>query len=214
MEVPEPIRVMVVDRHELIRAGIARLVESDSGVVTVASCGGIPEALSTLVATPVSVVVLDYEPGTSQRVIDMIALSRDKGFSGVFLVMTAELHDNHALSLLKHGVAGIISKSDQPEVLIKAIRRVHEGGWWVTDEHIKLMIDSIALNNTEPQKDLSPRERTVLRAVVEGQSNKQIATDLGVTEGAIKSTLQHLFRKTGTRKRGQLIRIAMDRFGF
>jgi two-component system, NarL family, invasion response regulator UvrY len=167
MEVPEPIRVMVVDRHELIRAGIARLIESDSGVVTVATCGGIPEGLPTLAAMAVSVVVLDYEPGSSQRVTDMIALAKSKGFSGAFLVMTAELHDNHALDLLKHGVAGIISKSDPPEVLIRAIRRVHEGGWWVTDEHIKLMIHSMTPDNrVEPHKNLSARERTVLRAVL------------------------------------------------
>jgi DNA-binding NarL/FixJ family response regulator len=57
---------------------------------------------------------------------------------------------------------------------------------------------------------LTERERHVLRGIFEGLTNKQIATDIGVSEGAVKATLQHLFRKTQVRTRAQLVRIVVE----
>lgn len=209
----ESIRVLVVDRYKLIRAGIARVIESDPRVVTVATCGGTAEAISALTTTPIDVVVLDYQSESMQEVTDLIPIARDNGFSGAFLVITADLQDTQALDLLKRGAAGLVSRSDPPEVLTKAIRRLYEGRWWIKDQHIKLMIASIGpKSKAESRNELSTRELTVLRALLKGQSNKQIALELGITESAIKSTLQHLFKKTGTRNRGQLIRFGLEHF--
>ncbi|HYO83023.1 MAG TPA: response regulator transcription factor [Bryobacteraceae bacterium] len=205
------IRVIVVDGYELTREGIARIIERATGIVTVASCGLISDALSAIASGSVDVVILDYDSGC-KHLIDVIPLARQQGFSGAFLVVTPELQDAETLDLLKHGAGGIVCRSDPPDSLISAVRKLHEGGWWLKDEHIKVMISSILPNQKpEPRSQLSPRERTVLNAVVDGQTSKQIALDLGITEGAVKSTLQHLFRKTGTRSRGQLIKYALER---
>jgi len=79
-------------------------------------------------------------------------------------------------------------------------------------------LDQRLLNNCPPserqtgraQRPLTPREQHVLRGVFEGLTNKQIAAEIGVSEGAVKATLQHLFRKTHVRSRAQLVRVAVE----
>ena len=169
------------------------------------------EALEILRKEPFDVVVADHYLENDNTCTDLIRSARNVGFSGAFIVMATEFRDSDALRFLKAGAAGIVSKSESPEALIDAIKKVKSGGWSLADVHIKLLIDSIPSNkNGHPQ--LSHRQRAVLRAVFQGASNKEIAAEFQVTESAVKSTLQDLFRKTGTHTRGQLVRVAMEEF--
>jgi two-component system nitrate/nitrite response regulator NarL len=211
MNETKPIRVIVVDGYALIREGIARVLEGDSDIFSVSTYGHISDALSALTATPVDIVVLDYEAAPN-KTADSMAIARQNGFLGPFLVVAGNLQDSETFDLVRCGAAGIVSKSEPPDVLITAIRKLYQGGLWLKDEHIRVVISSIALNHKAASGNrLSVRERDVLNAVLEGQSSKQIASELGVSESAVKSTIQHLFRKTGTRNRGQLIKVALER---
>jgi DNA-binding NarL/FixJ family response regulator len=95
--------------------------------------------------------------------------------------------------------------------LAKAIRLVASGEMWMDQRVIHLMADGIHRREGQGfQKVLTEREQQVLRGIFEGLTNKEIATRLGVSESAVKATLQQLFQKTHVRTRSQLVRIALE----
>jgi two-component system, NarL family, nitrate/nitrite response regulator NarL len=127
-------------------------------------------------------------------------------------MVTAAISDEVTLSLLENGVAGIFFKHSPPGQLIQAIHKVMLGQPWL-DARIMQTIVGMAATKKEPNKQhsLNLRERSVLKAVFEGLSNKEIAVSLNTTEGSIKAVMQQLFDKTGVRTRSQLVRIAIEK---
>ena len=112
---------------------------------------------------------------------------------------------------MRAGAIGFVLKTDSPDTLREAIKKVHHDEFWVPERYLKLLVGSLGPTVVDVQ--LSGREVAVLRGVINGESNKEIASVLGLTEPAVKGALQRIFRKTGTRTRGQLSRITIERYG-
>jgi two-component system nitrate/nitrite response regulator NarL len=117
--------------------------------------------------------------------------------------------DTEARRLLRQGVAGIFLKKAPLSELSESIRVVAAGGSW--------MDSSFGATTSEPERGasssaLTDRQRRVLRFVLEGLSNKEIAWRLQISESYVKAILQSLFQKTGVRTRGQLVRVAFEQY--
>jgi two-component system, NarL family, nitrate/nitrite response regulator NarL len=95
-------------------------------------------------------------------------------------------------------------KHSSPGRLLEAIRTVAGGGKWNDQE-------ATGRSARQSASALTPRERQVLRGVLEGQTNKEIAHNVGASLSSVKASLQQLFDKTGVRTRGQLVRVAVER---
>jgi DNA-binding NarL/FixJ family response regulator len=126
-------------------------------------------------------------------------------------MVTAGMTAKESSAALRLGASGIFLKHNSPGTLAKAIRLIMGGEIWVDPKVIQLMADRV----DQPEEErvspfLTEREQQVLRGIFEGLTNKEIGARLGVTEGAIKATLQQLFQKTGVRTRSQLVRIAIE----
>jgi two-component system, NarL family, nitrate/nitrite response regulator NarL len=211
-EVAEAIQVMIVDDEDLVRAAIAALLAPEPDICVVAGCRSIAEAVNGAAITPVDVIVVDSQLGGAQKGVDLIHASREAGFDGAMIILGSNLSDSEALHALRQGATGIVLKSDSPDTLPSAIRKVSEGGCWVADQYVKMLVTGRTHDHKDLQKPLSGREVSVLRGISKGSTNKEIATELGISESAVKSTLQHLFRKTGTRSRSRLVVVAIDRY--
>jgi len=112
---------------------------------------------------------------------------------------------------LQMGASGIFLKHNSPGNLAKAIRMVAGGEMWVDQRVIHAMADGVRFGEEQSIRQfLTEREQEVLRGIFEGLSNKEIAAQLGVSESAVKATLQQLFQKTRVRTRSQLVRIALE----
>ena len=125
-------------------------------------------------------------------------------------MVTAWVSDTEARRLLRQGVAGIFLKESPFEELCASIRTVAAGGK-LPERPFGDPNDSHAAT-PEGTTGLSERQRKVLRFVLEGLSNKQIAWRLQISESYVKSILQTLFQKTGVRTRGQLVRVAFEQY--
>ena len=102
-------------------------------------------------------------------------------------------------------------KHNSPGTLAQAIRLVAGGEMWLDPKVIQLMADGVHhREDVNIRALLTEREQRVLRGIFEGLTNKEIAGQLGVSEGAVKATLQQLFQKTHVRTRSQLVRIALE----
>jgi two-component system, NarL family, nitrate/nitrite response regulator NarL len=204
------IRALLVDDHALFRESVARVLNGDPGL-EIDHCNSIREALALLAQRQRDLVLLDHDLG-SERASQFLPAARQIGFEGRVLVVTAWISDTEARRLMRQGVSGIFLKQGPLSELTQAIRVVASGGTWL-DRGFAAREDE--LSHSAPQAGppvFNERQRKVLRFVLEGLSNKEIAWRLQISESYVKAILQGLFQKTGVRTRGQLVRVAVEQY--
>lgn len=203
------ISVLVLDDHSLFRRGLVRLLEAEPDIRVVADCATAAEAVARMIATPADVVLLDYDLGP-ERGTEFLSAMKSRKISTRVLAVTAGVTQLQAMAMMQYGVAGIFLKADPPELLVQAIRKVMAGEVWFSQNHFRALVERTWERSRE-SKSFSPKERAVLRGVVEGLANKEIAAELQASESSVKAVIQQLFAKTGVRTRSQLVRIALER---
>jgi two-component system nitrate/nitrite response regulator NarL len=204
---PSTIRLLLIDDHALFRESMARVLGGDPAF-HIEHCSSIREALVMITRGRFDVVLLDHDLG-NERASQFLPAARQSGFEGRVLVVTAWVSDTEARRLLRQGVSGIFLKKAPLNELSESIRVVASGGSW--------MDPSFGATAAEPERGasnsgLTDRQRKVLRFVLEGLSNKEIAWRLQISESYVKAILQSLFQKTGVRTRGQLVRVAFEQY--
>jgi DNA-binding NarL/FixJ family response regulator len=206
----EPIRLLLLDDHVLFRESLARLLASEPDFAIAAHCGTSAEALEILANTPVDVILLDYDLGGDHGE-QFLAAALRVGYRGKTLMVTAGMSAAESALALKLGASGVFLKHSSPGSLAQAIRPVAAGEMWVDAKVIQSLADNVSFREERDlRKLLTGREREVLQGLFEGLTNKEIAAQLGVSESAVKATLQQLFQKTHVRTRSQLVRIALE----
>lgn len=201
------IRLYVVDDHALFREGLLRLLASDPGVEVVGSAGSSESAWPEVLALPIDILILDFElQGTP--VTPFVARLREAGFQGRILMVTAGLPDKDAVELIRLGVSGIFHKQHPPEELRRSIQQVAEGKVLIEQHYLQKLVQMA----DAPVVRFTDRDKQILRYVVEGLANKEIAGELGISESAVKASLQQLFAKTNVRTRSQLVRVALEEY--
>ena len=206
---PAKTRILLIDDHSLFREAIARLLGGEPDFEVVGECATLEEGLALLPAANVDLVLLDINLGLQQGGA-FLPLAWAQGFSGKVLVVTAGVSKFEAARLMERGCSGIVLKHERPQLLVERIRRLQQ------EAAEPLAVPSsgeVNLNLTDEaeQRPFTPRERQVLRGVFSGQTNKEIAFSLNISEPLVKAVLQQVFAKTGVRTRSQLVRTAIER---
>lgn len=205
------IRILFVDDHTLFRESVVRLLEQEAEFEVVAHCATLRDANQIITTTAVDVVLLDYDLGAEvgTEFVDVIQRMR----TGVkILMVTGGMGSNSTLRAVNGGISGIILKHNDPHHLVAAIRRVAAGEtWW--DPTILHSLGAGANRGSaavETAKALTDRQRKVLCNILDGFTNKEIATRMQASETSIKASIQELFVKAGVRTRSQLVRVAIE----
>jgi len=206
-----PIRLCVVDDHHLFREGLIRLLASDPGLDIIFHTGSATEASKLLTAASnIDVLILDYDLGT-QNAVSFVAELKTQGFPGRILIVTAGLPDADALELIRLGISGIFHKQDSPEDLQASIHQVALGRVLIDQKYLQNLVTA-----SRPAEEAIPRfterEQAILRFLLQGLANKEIAVRLRISESAVKSSLQLLFNKLGVRTRSQLVLLAIEKY--
>jgi DNA-binding NarL/FixJ family response regulator len=205
-------QLLLLDDHALFREGLSRLLATETDFHLVAQCATSTEALDVLARHQVDLVLLDYDLG-EEHGFQFIRKARDAGFTGRMFIVTAGMSDADSVRALGHGVCAIFLKTSPPEQLSQAIRKVMAGETWIDERCIHALVRAVDRSGAgETRRQLTERERDVLKGVFEGLSNKEIAATLNISEGSVKSALQQLFVKTGVRTRSQLVRVALEEY--
>jgi DNA-binding NarL/FixJ family response regulator len=214
-----PVRLMLVDDQELVRAGFAMVLDSCDDLTVVAQAGDGEQALAELDRTPVDVVLMDVRmPRLDGIEATRRALAAHPGLKVVVLT-TFDL-DESVTAAIGAGASGFLLKDVKPQGLIDAVRTVHSGDSVIDPVSTRRLLRATAplLSGPEPAAaapdaeaalaDLTPREREVLALVGNGRSNAEIREDLVVSEATVKTHIGHLLAKTGSRDRVQLVALA------
>jgi len=205
------INLLLVDDHVMFREGLSRMLASQPGVSVVGQAGSSTEALALLEASSANLVLLDIELG-SERAIDFLPAARRAGFQGQVLVVTAGASEHEAVQLVQSGVSGILHKHNSMEVLVQTIRQVAAGEVCLEKAYLAPLFRSLDRTQTPGRPKLTERDKTVLRFVLQGLTNREIATRLEISEGAVKASLRHVCEKLEVRTRAQLVRVALEQY--
>jgi len=205
------IRILLIDDHSLFRESLGRLLEAEPDFRIAATCASVRDALAVLDREPVDVVLLDYDLGDEQGSAFLEEASRRR-FGGRILMVTAGMDDAGTLRAFERGASGLFLKHSPPAQLIEAIHKVAKGEMWLDSRAVRSLVAGAHEKSDGQQaaQALTARERSVLKAVFEGLTNKEIAANLQISESSVKAVLQQLFDKTGVRTRSQLVRIAIE----
>jgi|ERR1051326_777084 two-component system nitrate/nitrite response regulator NarL len=208
----EPIRLLIIDDHCLFRETLAQALSSERDLCVVAHHATSQDAFVTLSAVPVDIVLLDFDL-QGERGSTIIAQAAETDLNCRFIVVTASICESDAVWLIQHGVSGIFLKESPLTSLISAIRTVAAGGKWLDQPFLQLVMKAVKEGAAAaPCLLFTSREQTTLRYLVEGCTNKEIATALRLSEAAVKATVQRLFDKTGVRTRGHLVRAGLQKY--
>lgn len=207
----DTIDVLLVDDHAMFREGLARLLERDPGFRVVGQCGSSDEALPLIRKNNPALVLLDVDLG-SERALDLIGKAHNRGYDGKILIVTAGLSGQEAVHLIQSGVAGIIHKHHTGDMLSVAIRKVMAGEVFLEEDYLGSLFRSVDRTRVQQKPRLTDRERTVLRFIFQGLTNKEIGQNLQISEGAVKASIRQLFEKSGARTRAQLVKIALEQY--
>jgi DNA-binding NarL/FixJ family response regulator len=204
------IRLLLVDDHVLFRQSLGRLLGSEADFEVMAECSTAREVFDVLQHETVDVILLDFDLGHDHG-SELIAATRRAGSNVKILMVTAGMTATESATALGLGASGILLKHRSPGVLVQAIRLVASGAMWLDQDITQQMAAQVGEPQVMPERlQLTEREQQVLQGVFEGLANKEIGARLGVSESAVKSTLQQLFRKTRVRTRSQLVRVALE----
>lgn len=202
-----PIRLVLLDDRALFRASLGRLLASKPGLEVVGECGNSAEALEILSASPVDVVLLDFEHATEAG-DGFMSAARRIGYQGRFLIVAGTVDAMTSAVVIRLGASGIFLMSEAPDRLVQAITLVANGAVWLDQRIIHFLADQSA--DRSPGNLLTDREQKVLLGILGGLTNKRIGENLGLSEGSVKASVQQLFYRTGVRTRSQLVRAALE----
>ena len=203
------IRLLLVDDHAMFRQGIVRLFEKEPHFKIVGQYATAAEALEKLSECRPNIILLDVDLGP-ERAVDFVFQVKKRNFKGKILVLTAGASPEEAVQLVRAGVAGILHKYHSSEELSNTIRRVAVGEVCLENDYLSSLFRSVDSTTPRLQPELNERDRAVLRLVCQGFTNRQIGTQLQISESASKSSLRQLFEKLGVRTRSQLVRVALE----
>lgn len=197
-EKPREIRVMIVDDHEIVRRGIAEIVDRSDGLVVVAEAGSVAEALrrAELVRPEVVLVDLQLPDGTGIDIVNALRSSLPQTHP----VVLTSFDDDDALSeALRAGARAFLLKTVRGAEIADVIKAV-AAGRTLLDERT---VTRRRADHADPTAHLTPSERRVLELIGDGLSNREIGDRLGVAEKTVKNHITSLLAKMGLQRRTQ-----------
>ena len=204
---PNPIRVLVVDDHPIVRHGLLALLRYEPGIEIAGDAADGEAAVAAVLATTPDVVLLDLRLPYLNGVEVMIK-ARAQGSTARFLVLTTYDSDDDIQRALAAGAQGYLLKDVSPDELCNAIRAVMRGG---APLEPSVAARLLARAHDHPNDELSVRELEVLQCMVRGDSNRAIALTLHLSENTVKTHISHIFAKLSCQSRAEAVAIALQR---
>ena len=217
----EPIRVLLVDDQELIRAGLRGILRKSFGFEIVGECTHGGEAADAVLELAPDVVLMDVRMPVMDGVEATRRLKQDPSAPPVLALTTFD--DDQALAgMLRAGAAGFVLKGVPAEDLQRAVRTVAAGESWLDpsvtarvltvyrDAPVMPPAGSPATTGDIAIDDLTSREREVLELIAAGLTNEEIAAELVVSAGTVKTHVNHIYFKLDVRNRVEAVIFAFD----
>lgn len=211
---PATVRVVIADDHPIFRDGLRRLLEAEPDLSVVGEAVDAEDAIRLARTLRPDIMLLDVAMPRVSGLEALETLSKTNDAPRVIL-LTAAIDRANIVKALQLGARGVVLKDSATAVLLKAMRVVIEGGYWMGRESVSDLV--VALRSvgmpadrpeTPPAFGLTQRELQVVGLIVEAAGNKKIAETLAISEKTVKHHLTNIFEKLGVSSRLELAQFA------
>ena len=217
LDAAAPVRVALVDDQQLVRSGLAMLINSQPDLEVVAEADNGRAAVASPAVRNADVVLMDVRMPEMDGIAATRALLEDRSGPRIVVLTTFDL-DEYVMEAIEAGASGFLLKDAPPEVLLGAVRTVHRGDAVIAPSTTRRLLDHMAprLRQSNEQdagsrseraavETLTPREREVLVLMSRGDSNQEIAAELFLSEATVKTHVGRVLAKLAARDRVQAV---------
>lgn len=208
------LRVLLIDDHTLFREGLQGLLKH-RGINVVAAAGGGQEGLDLANEINPDIILLDMRmPGLNGLAV--LRQLRKNGLQMPIAMLTTSSNEQDLIESLRSGAQGYLIKDMEPDDLVVALRDIVAGKTVVAPDLAPILARAIQgdspeqIRSNNPFSELTPREGEILSLLAEGQSNKLIARNLGISDGTVKLHVKAILRKLGVHSRVEAAVIAVE----
>jgi two-component system nitrate/nitrite response regulator NarL len=213
-----PLSIVILDNHALVRAGFRLLLDRYPTMKVVGEAGDLSAGLEIVARNKPDIVLFEFNLSEQENtaVITQILQASEKSR---LILVTGIPDPSISQAAVENGVMGVVLKTQSPEVLIKAIEKVHSGEVWLERLLIANVISRLSRNQFDkknPEENgisiLSDREREIVRLIGQGLKNRKISTLLCISETTVRHHLTSIYSKLGVSDRLELLVFA-HRYG-
>lgn len=208
------IQIVVADNHPIMLQGLGNFFEMKEDFNVVALCANARDAIEAVRLHKPDVLIL----ATNISEKDSISIARevkaDKQIPTRLVFYAEETDADQIMNAIQSGVAGIVLKDMDPQLLLQCVRKVHGGEQWMERNAVGLSLEKMLRREAGAREIallLTPREIDILRLVAEGLSNARIAEKICISEGTVKVHLHNIYEKLKLNSRIALLRFAQDK---
>ncbi|MCL8207448.1 MAG: response regulator transcription factor [Actinomycetia bacterium] len=200
----EPIRVAVVDDHEVVRVGLAELLNQEPDCRMVGEAGTVEEALRLMRSTPVDVLLLDIRLPDGSGV-DVCRQWKAAQPDTHVIMLTSFGDDDLLFSSLEAGAAGYLLKNARGRTVLDAVRTVAQGGSILDPAVADKVLRRATTRNVphDPLDDLTEQERRILELIAAGLTNREIGEQVYLSEKTVKHYVSNILSKLGLNRRAE-----------
>jgi DNA-binding NarL/FixJ family response regulator len=213
---PSPVRILIADDHPIFRDGLRKLLEAEPGLKVVGEATDGAEAVRMVQEIKPDILLLDLAMPRMPGLEALHELMASSTFVRAIL-LTASIEKRQIVEALQLGARGVVLKESATELLLKSIRSVMAGQFWVGRESVVNLFKTLhelggAPGEEAPQKKfgLTPREVEIISAIVAGYTNKDIAQKFSISEQTVKHHLTNIYDKLGVSTRLELALFAVN----
>lgn len=209
-------RILLIDDHTLFRVGLQGLLENRN-IEVVASLGDGYEGIRAAMEIQPDIILLDMRMPDPDG-LTVLRQLRDNGLEMPIVILTTSSDEEDLVESLRNGASGYLLKDMEPDALVQSLREVQSGKTVVAPELAGSLARVVQGGEKEIEKEpehdlfseLTPRETEILTFLANGQSNKSIARDLGISDGTVKLHVKAILRKLGVHSRVEAAVIAVE----
>src|SRR5215216_4087689 len=207
-----PIRILMIDDHALLRAGLRMIIESHMGMTVVGEAENRSGALAAIAHTPPDIILLDLDLG-DENGLDLLPELLTNAPDARIILLTGLRDSEIQRRAILQGAMGLVSKQKAADTVIRAIEKVYAGEVWLDRAMIASILNDRITNSGAVEQQgnapqigkLTDREREVIRLIGEGIKNRQIAERLYISEATVRHHLTSVFAKLGVADRFELV---------
>jgi len=201
------IRVIVADPEPIYRIGVRKIVALEDDIRIVAQVDSAAAALNAASRFQADLMLMGC--GLSDSPADVASGVLATAPSLKLVLVINEPSEEQTVDLMRRGVSGIVSRSIEPDLLVRCIRKVHEGDTWLDNKGVNWVIEAYRaqaaqLMSPPDRVKLTAKEQQIISGVTQGLRNKEIAQEVGTTEQVVKNYLRKIYDKLGVSDRLEL----------